>query len=120
MKKRVFLVLSIVFITVFVTASFAGCLSNKPFSSVAKTVDISADASIAIGKEDMTELLSNPDRGLRMETYITLGDPLDSYPYKGEDPFERAQQTIEKYKEDSPTLIQAYVYLSNYSKKPLG
>ncbi len=119
MKKRVFLVLSIVFITVFVTASFAGCLSNKPFSSVAKTVDISADASIAIGKEDMTELLSNPDRGLRMETYITLGDPLDSYPYKGEDPFERAQQTIEKYKEDSPTLIQAYVYLSNYSKKPL-
>lgn len=25
-------------------------------------------------------LLKNPDRGLRMETYITLGDPIDAYP----------------------------------------
>lgn len=64
-------------------------------------------------------LLKNPDRGFRMETYITLGDPVDSYPTSNEDPFERILKLIEKYKEDSPTLCQVYVYLSNYNDKPL-
>lgn len=117
--KRISTVIAVIFILCLLTVSFASCLLSKPFSSSAKSVDILADASIVLDVEDMEKLLLNPDRGLRMETYITLGDPLDSYPYNNEDPFERAIKMIDKYKEDSPTLIQAYVYLSNYSKKPL-
>lgn len=69
--------------------------------------------------DNCEELLKNPDRGLRMETYITLGEPLDSYPLYNEDPYKRAQELIDKYRSDSPTLCQVYVYLCNYNKKPL-
>lgn len=74
---------------------------------------------LQINSENCGNLLSNPDRGLRMEHYITLGSPVCSYPLDGTDPFERAQTLIEKYKPDSPTLCQLYVYLSNYRRKSL-
>lgn len=74
---------------------------------------------LQINSENCGNLLSNPDRGLRMEHYITLGSPVCSYPLDGIDPFERAQTLIEKYKPDSPTLCQLYVYLSNYRRKSL-
>lgn len=78
------------------------------------------DGSVPTLNGDLCEvLLSNPDRGLRMETYITLGDTPDAYPLSGEDPFIKAQEVIDSYKEDKPTLCQLYVYLSNYSKKEL-
>lgn len=64
-------------------------------------------------------LLKNPDRGLRMETYVTLGSPLYSYPLNSEDPYVRAENMIEKYRPDSPTICQVYVYLSNYTDKKL-
>ncbi|MGN0515414.1 DUF4874 domain-containing protein [Eubacterium sp.] len=70
-------------------------------------------------RDDCDILLTNPDRGLRMETYITLGKNLRAYPVKNRDPFERANALLIKYKEDSPTLCQLYVYLSDYVKKPL-
>lgn len=72
-----------------------------------------------MNSENCESLLLNPDRGLRMETYITLGDPLEAYPTGGEEPFERTQALIDKYRSDSPTLCQVYVYLCNYNKKPL-
>lgn len=74
---------------------------------------------LQMNSENCSELLRNPDRGLRMEHYITLGTPLGSYPLDGTDPFERAQALIRKYKPDSPTLCQLYVYLSNYRRKSL-
>ncbi len=64
-------------------------------------------------------LLKNPDRGLRMETYITLGSDLCSYPGDGEDPFARAKRMFVKYEADSPTLCQVYVYLCGYTNAPL-
>lgn len=77
---------------------------------------IEPDNSIGRMNYDNAEaLLENPDRGLRMETYITLGDPLYSYPLSEENPFERVENIIDKYKSDHPTLCQVYVYLSNYS-----
>lgn len=66
-------------------------------------------------------LLQNPDRGLRMETYITLapeGAP-ESYPGSAQDPFEKLLGFIEKYEEESPVLLQLYVYLTRYNEKPL-
>lgn len=64
-------------------------------------------------------LLKNPDRGLRMESYITLGDPLESYPTNSEDPYKKLEGFFEKYELESPTVLQAYVYLSNYRRKKL-
>lgn len=68
--------------------------------------------------KDALPLLQNPDRGLRMETYITLGGP-ESYPGNKQDPYEKLLGFIEKYKEDNPTVVQLYVYLSRYVEKPL-
>ncbi len=64
-------------------------------------------------------LLKNPNRGLRGETYITLGKNLRAYPGDNEEPFARAERLIEKYREDSPTVFQAYVYLCDYSSSRL-
>lgn len=74
---------------------------------------------LQMNSENCSELLKNPDRGLRTEHYITLGTPVCSYPLDGTDPYERAQALIDKYKSDSPTLCQLYVYLSNYRRKSL-
>lgn len=71
--------------------------------------------------ENSKELLKNPDRGLRMETYITLspdGSP-EGYPGSAEDPYEKFENYVEKYNEENPTVVQLYVYLTRYSDKPL-
>jgi len=64
-------------------------------------------------------LLRNPDRGLRMETYITLGTPLEAYPGSAECPFAKLQDFVTKYEDESPTVAQLYVYLTRYNEKPL-
>lgn len=74
---------------------------------------------LPISCENCRPLLLNADRGLRMEHYITLGEPLCSYPLDKTDPFEKAQSLIQKYRDDCPTLCQLYVYLSSYRKKSL-
>lgn len=67
--------------------------------------------------DDADFLLKNPNRGLRGETYITLGEKLRAYPGENEEPFERAEKLIKKYEADSPTVFQVYVYLCDYSSK---
>lgn len=64
-------------------------------------------------------LTENPDRGLRMEVYITLGKKLSSYPRDGKDPFAMLDNMVKKYKDDRPRIVQTYVYLSNYYMRPL-
>lgn len=105
-------------ITAVLSVSFLGGCSKKNIT--VNTKYIPSDGSVSLmNSENCFPLLLNADRGLRMETYITLGSPLYSYPLNEEDPFEKAQKMIEKYKEDSPVLCQLYVYLSNYCAKPL-
>lgn len=72
-----------------------------------------------INSENADFLLKNPNRGLRGETYITLGENLRAYPGESEEPFERAERLIKKYEEDAPTVFQTYVYLCDYSAKLL-
>ena len=67
----------------------------------------------------MKNLLKNPDRGFRTEHYITLGEPLQSYPGDNCCPFEKLRRIDEKYRADSPVVVQLYVYLPHYRKKPL-
>lgn len=64
-------------------------------------------------------LLKNPNRGLRGETYITLGEHLRAYPGENEDPFKKAEKLIKKYVADSPVVFQVYVYLCDYAAKLL-
>ena len=66
-------------------------------------------------------LLHNPDRGLRMETYITLTpeDAPESYPGNAQDPYEKLLGLTETYEEESPRVVQLYVYLTRYNDKPL-
>lgn len=91
----------------------------KP-AKLPETKFVEPDKSVPLMKGDNAlSLLKNPDRGLRMELYITLGEELDTYPTYNENPFERAQETIEKFASDSPTLSQVYVYLCNYNDRPL-
>ncbi|MDR3263511.1 MAG: DUF4874 domain-containing protein [Clostridiales bacterium] len=85
-----------------------------------EVADLSADASVTLTDYSNSEfLLGNPDRGLRLETYITLGNPLTTYPLRTQDPFLAAANEIAKYAQDKPTLAQTYIYLSNYSKSAL-
>jgi len=72
--------------------------------------------------ETARPLLRNPDRGLRMETYITLtpeGAP-ESYPGNLENPCEKMLGFIEKYEEESPVIVQLYIYLTRFNDKPLN
>ena len=64
-------------------------------------------------------LLGNPDRGLRMEACITLGETPECYPGSAESPYEKLLAAIEKYKEENPTVAQLYVYLTRYDERPL-
>lgn len=112
MKRNKIKLTSLVLILSGLLTLFNGCTESKP--------QVLPDGSIALMRYDNAALLlENPDRGLRMETYITLGNPLYSYPLTEEDPFERAQNRIDKYKTDSPSLCQVYVYLSNYTDREL-
>ena len=96
-------------------------------SSTAKQVDIATEFTLPMrtlsgesALENARSLLRNPDRGLRMETYITLGEAPESYPGNAEDPYEKMLGFIEKYEEESPTVVQLYVYLIHYCDKPLN
>lgn len=74
-----------------------------------------------LSAENSQALLQNPDRGLRMESYITLtpkGAP-ESYPGNSQSPYEKMLGFIEKYEEESPTIVQLYIYLSRYNDKPI-
>lgn len=119
MNKRTICILLIFMI---IAATLSGCTvrENDETNGGNNEIALELDNSIPLMNYDNSAVLfDNPDRGLRMETYITLGEPLYSYPLNDEDPFERAQSVIDKYREDSPTLCQVYVYLSNYTDREL-
>lgn len=119
MKKHLtfcmIMVMSIMF-----TAFFGCSKQQNTEQNIENNETVRIDNSIELMNFDnSSELLSNPDRGLRMETYITLGDPLQSYPLDDTDPFENTKNMFKKYQADKPTLCQVYVYLSNYNNKEL-
>lgn len=119
MKKSIKIV-AILTLILMLALTATACLGKDVYSSKAKKVKTSIDDSVALIEKNEMELLNtNPDRGLRMETHITLGDPLDGYPGNNEDPFEKAKNMFKKYKSDSATLSQVYVYLTNYYNKPI-
>lgn len=65
-----------------------------------------------------SRLRENPDRGWRLETYITLGSNTVMF-HKGISPTAYLDGELEHYREVPLHLIQVYVYLTEYCKKPL-
>jgi len=65
------------------------------------------------------ELLTNPDRGLRLELYMNVHTGLSLFQYDGQDAYKCLREQAEYYKEDSPVLAQVYFYLTHYWDKPL-
>ncbi|MDR0751854.1 MAG: DUF4874 domain-containing protein [Christensenellaceae bacterium] len=63
-------------------------------------------------------ILTNPDRGLRGETYITLGNGSNAvgYPLSNSDPYQTIRDQLATYENDKPQIFQAYVYLTNFNK----
>lgn len=63
-------------------------------------------------------LRQNPDRGWRLETYLTLGS--NTVMFKpGETPLGFLDAQRELYRGTPASLVQFYVYLTEYCKKPL-
>jgi len=90
---------------------------NSP--SIAQQAKFTSEFTLPmLALEHARPLLRNPDRGLRMESYITLGVP-ESYPGSMECPYEKMLGFIGKYEEESPVIVQLYVYLARYNEKPL-
>lgn len=68
--------------------------------------------------KDFSLLRCNPDRGWRLETYITLGSNTVMF-NKGYTPEEFLDREFEHYKEIPIRTVQVYAYLTEYIKKPL-
>jgi len=79
--------------------------------------------------EDNTSiLLDNPDRGFRMEAYLTLGTNL-SYPWRNitqadeelvptsSGGYENIQNQLKIYGTDNPKIVQQYIYLTLYRER---
>lgn len=65
-----------------------------------------------------SELLKNPDRGFRLETYLTL-DGERAYPSSNQSAYEFFDNLYYDYFEDGAQLTQAFIYITNYYKKDL-
>lgn len=63
-------------------------------------------------------LRQNPDRGWRLETYLTLGSNTVMFK-EGKTPLGFLDEQRELYREVPCRLVQFYVYLTEYCKKPL-
>ena len=73
---------------------------EKAFEIAVENCEAGLDSSVPFLFADTAEpLLKNPDRGFRMESYITLGEPLEAYPTNPEDPYEKLKGFFEKYTE---------------------
>lgn len=68
--------------------------------------------------EEFSLLRQNPDRGWRMETYLTLGSNTVMF-HPEKTPLGFLDEQIELYRDTPCRLAQVYVYLTEYCKKPL-
>lgn len=63
-------------------------------------------------------LRQNPDRGWRLETYLTLGSNTVMF-HPNETPIGFLDAQRDLYRDTPVSLVQFYVYLTEYCKKPL-
>ncbi len=101
-------------------AILAGCSYQSVITLNDLSLEYAPDGSIKQLSGDKSEqLLSNIDRGFRLETYYTLGSGRAWPEDEGSDGYEMLEEELEFYKEDKAVEIQVYIYLTEYNKKPL-
>ena len=83
-----------------------------------------ANTSFKYAKDDSVPFSSlgnapvNPDRGLRGETYITLGSG-EAFPDSGIDAYDYLDESLARFAPDDIKLMQVYVYLKRYCNEEL-
>jgi hypothetical protein len=65
------------------------------------------------------QLLSNPDRGFRLEAYLNVATGQGMYQSADMDAFAAFHQALALHQTDRPTLAQTYFYLTDYKARPL-
>jgi hypothetical protein len=115
-------------VTALITMQYA---TNRLHEGKAQVFQHAIDDSIPFltATDDLSILLTNPDRGFRMESYLTLGTNL-AYPSRQLTPddeittptsqgaVESLQSQLTLYEDDQPTIIQQYIYLTLYATTP--
>ena len=119
MKLKIKL-LSVFVLVVAMIAILAGCSYKSVITLNDLLLEFEPDGSIKqLSGDKSEELLSNIDRGFRIETYYTLGSGRAWPEDEGSDGYEMLEEELEFYKEDKAVEIQVYIYLTEYNKKPL-
>ena len=117
LKSKIFCVIMVVALLII---SLVGCNYESVITLTDLNLEYTPDGSVThLTGDKSEELLNNIDRGFRLETYYTLGSgrawPID----EDSDGYQMLNEEIEFYKEDKAVEIQVYIYLTEYSKKPL-
>lgn len=101
--------------------SLAGC--SAPATEITLTdlhLETAQDYSIPqLSGDKSTEMLSNIDRGFRLETYYTLGSGRAWPADENSDGYEMLEEELTFYEADCAREIQVYIYLTEYFDKPL-
>jgi hypothetical protein len=115
------------FITVNLTMKYA---TDQIYNEKLESFKYGIDNSLPLltFQDNISILLDNPDRGWRMETYLTLGTNI-SYPNRNitnefeEDvptlsgAYTELQKQLDLFAPDRPKIIQQYVYLTLYRER---
>lgn len=102
-----------------VGAAFTGCRASTAISIPPVHMQTQIDASVPLLTGDNSEaLLGNIDRGFRMETYYTLGSGR-GWPETEGDGYADLETVLARFAQENPREIQVYIYLTEYSDKPL-
>ena len=119
MKKKLSKIISAA-VAVVLTASISLAVIQAAYSSkISDSKTYTFDIGGLTGDKTTALLSENPDRGLRMEAYLDVATGLSLFEHAEEDAFQQLQDEIDKYKSDSPTLVQVYFYLTGYKDKEL-
>lgn len=114
-------VILILLVAAFISLSLLGCAKVTDTITLPQiSISTELDGSIAALSGDNSEkLLSNPDRGFRLETYYTLGSERAWPTDEDSSGYDMLDEEMRYYASDNAKVIQVYVYLSEYSTKPL-
>lgn len=119
MKK--FLICITTIITTLFSVVLSACTTNKfvikKYPPALTSFEHAIVDNLSLSSLD-NRLLTNPDRGFRGETYITLGTD-SAYPQSNETAYKCLDDQMALYADDSMNIVQCYVYLCEYNKKPL-
>ena len=109
----------IVALLIAIVTFFANCfgitsLNMVPYAELRTELD---DSIPLLTGDHSEELLTNIDRGVRMEVYLTLG-PGCAIPGTQEDAYDFLDTCIEKYAQEAPREAQVYICLLYTSPSP--